>query len=323
MLTAAQAQSKERPRDQASRLYKKKKYDEACPFYEKLATDAKVDGALWADLGLCEFRRAHAEAGQRASLLAMHYGNEAVRKNAYFNLQASGYRADLPKQKSTDEISCEFLPAAPQGACDKKTWVCVVPWASYGTGGGTSGTTAVFGFGAAAMAVLRENPPFQRGEETEDSNVVPLTNMYEEFCGYCHGHAWDCSSSSVVTPKVEQCFKKNAGTKGKPDPDVCLRRTPADGKLCDAYMTCSEALCTQAQTAYESNRALWPKAADEIAQAHSWCNDCGIQRSRTCEVIAVDSCNGRIGYACQQEVRGKKGKLTVGELTLTSEDENP
>lgn len=307
---AAHARSGERPRGQALHLYHQKKYDQACPLFEKLATDAKVDGVLCADLGLCEFRRARDAAGQRASLLAVHYGDDAVRKKTYFNLYAFGYRARLPQQKSGDEISCEFLPPTPPFACEKKVWACLAHWSHYWTGGVTAGTDAFFGSDDDAMAALKAHPAL-RSAPSDSADLVPLSREQETFCGYCNAHAWECSTSKVVMPKVKQCFKKNTGAKGEPDTNVCLRRTPAYGKLCNEYMKCSAALCEQAQTAYESHRARWPEAADEIARAHNRCKDCGIQESKTCEGIAVDSCSGRVGYACRQEHRAKRGSLLL------------
>lgn len=308
---------------QAKRLYEAKRYEEACPLFEKLATEAKSDGARWADLGLCEFRRGRVDAGVRASLLAVRYGDAATRKNAYFHLDRAGVRAQLPMDTPGDEIVCRAIPAAPPFECEAELQACLVPWQNYGSGGGTTGTSLVFATDAESLAYWKTLPSWERDRAAGADNAVQLRREEEKLCGWCYDHAWSCDSSRVVLPKADACFRKATARKGKPSPDMCYRRTPSDAKLCDEYMKCFDALCAKAQAAYETDRSLWPAAADEITRARAQCDDCGVQEATTCEVIAIDPCARRVGYACSEERLGKAGKRTIVERTLTTEEAVP
>jgi hypothetical protein len=65
---------------EALKLFKAGRFDVSCPMYEAIAGAKATDGAAWADLGLCEFRRGrHAESARRATLLALRYGDAAFR----------------------------------------------------------------------------------------------------------------------------------------------------------------------------------------------------------------------------------------------------
>lgn len=320
---APNATGPEPVRERAVRLYQQGEFDEACALYERLVAEARTDGARWADLGLCEYRRGHTDAGHRASLLAVRYGDEATRKHAYFNLHAAGHRVHLPEQKPGGGTSCELLQFAAPFACETKLWACIVPWTQYGSGGGTAGTAVIFGSKPEDMEYWKALMPFERPQAASAAGAVQLSWEEEKLCGFCETHAWDCARSAIVTPKVEQCFQRRAGTRREFDPSMCFRRTPAEARLCDAYMKCHDELCKQAQASYEQGRPSWPEAAAEIARAHQACADCGLQRSRTCEVIAVDPCAGRIGYACRQTGRGAEPQLDLAEVTVGAVDEAP
>lgn len=295
----------------ALRLYQQKHYDEACPLFEAMAKEAKTDGAAWADLGLCEAKRGNPEVANRASLLAVRYGDEATRKAAYFNLFKAGHRVALPEAKERDALTCATLPTAPVFECAKSLWACTWQWFQYGTGAGSEGASAIFGFSEEERAELMQVDPSDH-TALMDRERVTVSSEEEILCGYCVAHAWDCLNSKVVNASADECYRKLTGR--KPTTDLC--GGGADSAACHDYMACFDAQCAKAKDA-AGEPSIWPKAAAEIAREMKKCDDCGIQSTTNCVVVAVDPCAGRVGYVCTTEKPGKKAaKPEVKELVL-------
>jgi Flp pilus assembly protein TadD len=92
-LVSASPTSADAPRSAWARgiaLFKQTRYDEACSLLAQAAAQTPTNGAIWGDLGLCEFKRGNTAASIHASLLAVRHGDERVRKSAYFNLYLAG-----------------------------------------------------------------------------------------------------------------------------------------------------------------------------------------------------------------------------------------
>jgi hypothetical protein len=73
-------------RAQAQAAYDAMQFKQACPLFEKVTKLLPEDGAAWADLALCQFRMKKKDAGVRAALQALRFGDERTRKSTYFNL---------------------------------------------------------------------------------------------------------------------------------------------------------------------------------------------------------------------------------------------
>lgn len=135
LATAAFAQS-------ALQLYRSGDYERACPLFEAQTRRRLQDGAAWADLSLCEEKRGNREKARHANMLAIRWGNEQTRKNAYFNLwrmkagveltpfYAFGHDADSPR-------ACLALRAAPELECTAEVRAC--PYGRRGLGARGSG----------------------------------------------------------------------------------------------------------------------------------------------------------------------------------------
>ena len=116
-------------------LYRQGKFDKACPLFAVIAEERKTDGAAWADLGLCEFRRKHLGDGRRATLLALRYGNPDVRKQAAYNW--SRYLQEPPERVPfSHEVRCEQAKSVPELGCSSEPWLCSQAQGNLGMGNG-------------------------------------------------------------------------------------------------------------------------------------------------------------------------------------------
>jgi hypothetical protein len=119
----------------ATKLYRAKKYESACPLFEKVTTLAPQSGSAWADLGLClgklPNRGAAAVAANRKAI-ALSPGNARLRKAALYNLaklensaissHIPGPTEDLLRDLEGRTPRCEIYDPAP--GCAKGVWGC-------------------------------------------------------------------------------------------------------------------------------------------------------------------------------------------------------
>jgi len=98
------------PQAAALAAFKRKDYARACPLFAEAARAQPENGAVWADLGLCELKRGRKAESVRASLRAVLKGR--TRTNAYFNLGQAGVALPFPPPgrctawKAPDELGC-------------------------------------------------------------------------------------------------------------------------------------------------------------------------------------------------------------------------
>jgi hypothetical protein len=122
LATAAFAQS-------ALQLYRSGDYERACPLFEAQTRRQPQDGAAWVDLALCEEKRGKREKARHANMLAIRWGDEKTRKNAYFNLWRMKEGVDLAPFDSLGDSAngshkCLALRAAPELACTAEVRAC-------------------------------------------------------------------------------------------------------------------------------------------------------------------------------------------------------
>src|SRR4051812_16342809 len=124
---------------QATKLYKAKRYAQACPLFERVTALEPGNGRAWTDLGLCLARLGNgveATAVNRKAI-AVSADDARVRKAAYFNLaklsaaaipsHVPGPTEDLLRDLEGPTPRCEVFDA-PAG-CAKAVWGC---FAGYG-----------------------------------------------------------------------------------------------------------------------------------------------------------------------------------------------
>jgi hypothetical protein len=184
-------------------LYKQSKFAAACPLLAEAATTAAENGAIWADLGSCELKRGDKAASIHASLLAARFGDERVRKNAYFNLHLAGYEAGVSG-------ACGALAVPAELACSVPAFACTGDWTAYGSRSGTSGTVAVFDESEEDARARRDDIAGGLGGETRSGEVV-VSESQLCFDTWCQLNGWRCEESR----QVSLCSEPDA--KGKRD----------------------------------------------------------------------------------------------------------
>jgi hypothetical protein len=123
---------------QATKLFRQKKYAEACPLFQQVTALAPERGAAWGDYGLCLAR-----LGQSTEAIAATYeaiglsGSDArARKAAYHNLGSIlhyPFPSHIPGPTEEGTLAelegelprCEIFDAVP--GCDQRAWACFSP----------------------------------------------------------------------------------------------------------------------------------------------------------------------------------------------------
>jgi tetratricopeptide (TPR) repeat protein len=305
--TVAQAQST--PLEEARRLYRAGRYDEACPRFEAVTRARPGDGAAWADLGLCELRRGRREASLRASLRAVREGDERVRASAYHNLSLAGQRVPVPTAAGV----CVDVEAPAELACSQRARVCTHEVSEDGSGGGIR-YRGVWLTGADNLAA----PPENEDDSRVDGVAVSLSASMWISSKRCD-FAW-----SFRPPVLERVAARCRAASSE-DAD-CDRR---------ARLALSEALAPTGEGAptfpvtdgeKEEARVASRQCLRELAEEER-------QGSGTyCHLVAVDPCRRRVGVACDARARWRLDwrfqqdsatppyeKLRVEELTWPRE----
>ncbi len=130
-------------RARATKLYRAKKYAEACPLYERAVKLAPEHGPTLADLGLCLQKQDKKDAARKAYVRALEVSDAdpTTRSNVYFNLAAFHDATPGPvKLESTPTPRghdlgigaggpCGPLPSS-EPSCKKTLEACVEEWSS-------------------------------------------------------------------------------------------------------------------------------------------------------------------------------------------------
>lgn len=118
----------------ATKLYKKKKYDEACQLFRKVTELAPNSASAWADLGLCLGKLGSVGDAVAANRKALALGkdSEKIRKAALFNLgklegsevpsHVPGPTEDLLRDLDGLTPTCKIFDPPP--GCAKPVWGC-------------------------------------------------------------------------------------------------------------------------------------------------------------------------------------------------------
>jgi len=284
-------------------LYKQSKFAAACPLFARAAASAPENGAIWADLGLCELRRGDRPASIHASLLAARFGNERVRKNAYFNLYLAGYALELPEE-------CAALGDPPtELACDAPAFACTADWHAYGSAEGTNGAVAVFASSANEARAGRNDMTSSAG--ASGPGAVALSEARLCFHTWCELNGWRCDDSAVVGRRTSACFERALGP---PPKDLCVQPSPA----CDQFQKCQRESCAAAENAIVSSPGAkpWPSVVREHDERIANCvGGCVEGDTLSCSVVVVDPCQNRIGYVCSTPNAKTKGEeIQAGEV---------
>ena len=120
---------------QATKLFRQKKYAEACPLFQRVTELAPERGAAWGDYGLCLARLGQATEAVTATYKAIGLsGSDAkVRKAAYHNLGSilrHSFPSHLPGPTEEGTLAelegelprCEIFDPVP--GCAQRAWAC-------------------------------------------------------------------------------------------------------------------------------------------------------------------------------------------------------
>jgi hypothetical protein len=140
---ASKAEDAEKLRTQATKLYRARKYDQACPLYERAVQLAPEHGPTLADWGLCLQRQGKRDEARKADLraLAASDGAPKTRAGVYFNL--SEFHDATPREIRLEshpyprgfylDIAaggpCAPLPSSEPG-CTQALFACVELWSA-------------------------------------------------------------------------------------------------------------------------------------------------------------------------------------------------
>lgn len=191
-LILGQDPSPQELRAEATKLYRAKKYAEACPKFEQAAKAVQNDGALWADLGVCLQKLGKTEEAAEANHQAVASGDARTRMNAYFNLVLMGKVARLPEPGQCSSVRASTYECrAPLSACGYR-------WER----GPASGTGVRIGISEedakVTPGVFTESPPDEGRFEDEDSAAPSAP--------YVRGqNAADALTSEVVLEPCASC----------------------------------------------------------------------------------------------------------------------
>jgi tetratricopeptide (TPR) repeat protein len=120
-------------RTQATKLYKAKKYAEACPLFEQAVAKTPADQAIQLDLGLCRARAGDAKGAALTLRSAVGAGDRAIRLKAYFNLGEAGVKVDVPAPRKCVEL-------AASSGCGRGLLACGFAYEACGAGSCQTGT---------------------------------------------------------------------------------------------------------------------------------------------------------------------------------------
>jgi hypothetical protein len=271
---------------------------------------------LWADLGLCELKRGRRQPSVHASLLAVRWGDEKVRKNAYFNLHkafALPAGKEVGAQPASSSEACGVLTPDPEFGPGKPIVLC----SAYGDVGGTMHEeisleyifviendqpkyTNEGSFGAIdgwplydEMIGLVDRDIARDGSTPRSTSPLERYLVSESKFSWYHGVpcTWDMSSSEVVSKWITRCEKKTRG-----DTNGCQKKAEARVEK------------TQAE------QGTWPELDQEIEQVQS--DLCGGYSDRTdCSVVAMDPEHLRAGVVCMNG-NDEKAPPEVHEVEL-------
>jgi hypothetical protein len=268
-------------------LYKNKEYRAACPLFKSAAAHQPRNGAIWGDLGLCLLKLetlGSRDASIHASRLAVRFGDERVRKNAYFNLNLAGVKESLP------DDGCTTVAAPPEAECKKSAAVCVKSWGSTGRVFQTSGKVAFFA--RSALDAERERDRLNDIDPTPDmiAGGVSLAKASDNSCSsWCDFYAWDAVEPSMFKEQALACLEKRRGPfPSKPDP--CVQK----GKRCTDFLDCVQAVLSHVR----DSRPIARESDRVRASCRAECEAGADSDSSECSVVHVDACSARVGVVC-------------------------
>lgn len=295
--------------------YNEKNYAEACPLMQQAAELSPAHGPLWADLAMCEAAAGHRDPAVSAALRAARYGDKKARNNGYLTLQALGERASIPAEDSELKYTCAWIPDRPEFDCGQRLWACTY---AFGVQDGRpkppepAGSAVVFGISELRRLDLEGVEPSKMGYRKGAPNQIELEHEDACIAAKCgDGLSWTCERSAVVKARAANCFRVKMA-RAPPKEDECR------GVDCDILAQCFQETCDLATYA-SVHPASWPEVVAELKRSHEPCEACKGAASFTCEILAADPCNKRIGYVCSKG----DGPAEVREMSVVEKPEKP
>jgi hypothetical protein len=311
-------------RAEATKLFKKKKYAEACEKFRQATIAIPEDAALLTDLGLCQHKLGQDKAAAATNLRAIELVSRdaksiddpvaiRVRRHAYFNLDQANADADSIIAGNDEGTECESIKPAP--ACQRSFEVC---GASASQGFRTRSYSRTMAKVARTRAVARwtpgeisdhafddptsglGQPPSEKPQVVDDDDSVIFTSAFEDearTAGCDDVSGWRCETSDAVAAAAAACMKSGgAGGAGPPAP---LDESACFKKVCaDLDKRPSKAVAREKRRAARQVDAC----SGELVS--------GIGSNYSCSIVYANACTGLIAVSCSSSQPGGSGPST-------------
>ncbi|MEP6653257.1 MAG: hypothetical protein ABJA82_07855 [Myxococcales bacterium] len=311
-------------RADATQLFKKKKYAEACDRFGQAAQLAPEDAALLTDLALCQHKLGHEQEATASNRRAIELASRdpasianpeaaKVRRHAYFNLHQAGADADGPILGNLKGTRCGAIEA-PSG-CGRSFQAC-----GYNANMGyrlrsysrTTAKVALTPAGAAWTAgemsdEATEEPdyaslsqaPAEKPQIVDDGFLIFISSFQDEaHVGGCEDMtAWTCAGSDAVQAAARACLKSDHTPQGAaataPEETACFK------KVCAKLEKNPSAAVAREKRRAEQN------AAQCAASAIS-----GTGASYSCGMVYANACTGLLAVVCSGSASAEDAPAT-------------
>jgi len=305
-------------RAEATKLFKKKRYAEACEKFRQATVATPEDAALLTDLGLCQHKLGQDKEAATTNLRAIELASRdaksiddpvaiRVRRHAYFNLEQANADA-APSIPGNDKgTECKSINPAP--GCQRSFEVCGAsgsqgfPMRSYSRTMGKVARTQ-----AAALWTPDEisdhdfddptsglgQPPSEKPQVVDDDDSVIFVSAFEDearTAGCDDMSGWRCETSDAVAAAAAACMK--SGGAGGAGPAVPLDESPCFKKVCaDLDKHPSKAVAREKRRAAKQVDAC----SGELAS--------GIGSNYSCSIVYANACTGLLAVSCSSSQPG-------------------
>jgi hypothetical protein len=317
-------------RSEATQLFKKKKYGEACDKFSQAAQLAADDAALLTDLALCQHRLGHADEARATNLRAIalasrdagQIGDPAaakIRRHAYFNLHQAGADASAPVPGNSRGTRC--APIAGPPGCARSFQACGYTAEMGYRLRATSRTAAKIALtpdGAAWTEAERgaestdepdyaslAEPPADKPQIVDDGFLVLTSSFQDEaHTGGCEDlNAWSCQRSQAVQVAARDCLRASPAAKG--------------ASTASAEAQCFDKACA------ELEKKPSPAVEREKRQAAKRAEACaagairGTGSDYACGIVYANACTGLLAVACSgTQVGAGKAATRIDEYAF-------
>jgi hypothetical protein len=315
-------------RAEATKLFKKKKFAEACEKFRQAADATPDDAAVLTDLGLCQHKLGQDKDAAVTNLRAIEIASRdpgriddpaatRVRRHAYFNLDQA--KADAVAVIPGDDRGTKCETITPPPGCARSFEVCGVAGSMGFRMRTYSRINAKVALTRAAATwtdeeIIQHNsddpsfggPPSDKPQSADDDKVIFIADFQDdartEGCDDVSG--WTCETSDGVRAAAEACLKSGgAGGAGG-------AATPLEDSAC--FKKACAALDKHPSKAVARER----RRADKTVSGCSKDLLNGIGSHYLCSIVYANACTGLLAVLCDSEGPGNQESSHIDEYVF-------